>query len=84
MKGKGFIDLADVPECPATVTAFYDKYRGTIAEVETIGQRNHILSEMQRDFERGVRQEPQNRNKLSEVYQLLKWKCWEVELSGNQ
>ena len=39
--------------------------------------------EMQQDFETEVRQEPQNRDKLSEVYQLLKRKCWEVGLFGN-
>lgn len=77
------ISLADAPECPAVVTVFYDKYRGKIAEVETIGQRNHILFEMQQDFETKVRQKPQNQNQLLEIYELLKRKCWEVELSGN-
>lgn len=74
------IDLADVPECPAAVTAFYDRFRERITVIKTIEQRNDILSDMQQDFEREVRQEPQNRDKLSEVYQLLKRKCWEVEL----
>ncbi len=72
------ICLADVPECPAAVTAFYDRYREKIAEVETVEQRNNILSEIQQYFEIEVREEPQNRDKLSEVYQLLKRKCWEV------
>ncbi len=72
------ISLADVPECPAAVTAFYDRYREKIAEVETVEQRNNILSEIQQYFEIEVREEPQNRDKLSEVYQLLKRKCWEV------
>ena len=80
---KGIIDLADVQESPAAVTAFYDRFRGKIADIETILQRNSILSEMQEDFERAVLQEPKNRDKLSEVYQLLKQKCWEVELRGN-
>lgn len=80
---RGIIDLADVQESPAAVTAFYDRYRGKIAEVESVEQRNNILSEMQQDFETEVRQEPQNRDKLSEVYQLLKRKCWEVGLFGN-
>ncbi len=72
------ISLADVPECPTAVTAFYDRYREKIAEVETVEQRNNILSEIQQYFEIEVREEPQNRDKLSEVYQLLKRKCWEV------
>ncbi len=72
------ISLADVPPCPAAVTAFYDRFRERITAIKTIDQRNNILSDMQQDFEREVRQEPQNRDKLSEVYQLLKRKCWEV------
>ena len=74
----GVIQLADVPDCPVVVTAFYDRYRKEIADIGTVEQRNNILSDMQQDFEREVRQEPQNRDKLSEVYQLLKRKCWEV------
>lgn len=77
------ISLADAPECPAAVTAFYDRYRERITGIKTVEQRNNILSEMQQDFETEVRQEPQNRDKLSEVYQLLKRKCWEVGLFGN-
>ena len=80
---KGIIDLADVQESPAAVIAFYDRFRGKIVDIETVEQRNNILSEMQQDFETEVRQEPQNRDKLSEVYQLLKRKCWEVGLFGN-
>ena len=70
------IRLADAPGLPAASMAFYDRYRGKIAEVESVEQRNNILSEMQQDFETEVRQEPQIRDKLSEVYQLLKRKCW--------
>lgn len=80
---KGIIDLADVQESPAAVTAFYDRFRGKIADIEIVEQRNNILSDMQQYFEREVRQEPQNRDKLSEAYQSLKWKCWEVGLCGN-
>lgn len=80
---KGIIDLADVQESPTSVTAFYGRFRGKIADIVTVEQRNNILSEMQQDFETEVRQEPQNRDKLSEVYQLLKRKCWEVGLFGN-
>lgn len=75
---KGIINLADVPDCPATVIAFYDRFRGKIADIETIAQRNYILSVMQQDFERTVRDEPQIRDMLSDAYQLLKRKCWEV------
>lgn len=72
------ISLADVPPCPAAVTAFYDRYRARIEGIETTIQRNDILSAMQQDFERNVRHNPQERNELSRVYELLKMKCWEV------
>ena len=77
------ISLADAPGCPAAVTAFYDRYRERITGIKTVQERNSILSDMQQDFEAEVRQEPQNRDKLSEVYQLLKRKCWEAGLCGN-
>ena len=77
---KRITDIVDVLDCSAAVKAFYDRYRGKIADIETVEQRNNILSDMQQYFEREVRQEPQNRDKLSEIYQLLKRKCWEVEL----
>ena len=77
------IRLADAPGLPAASMAFYDRYRERITVIKTVEQRNNILSEMQQDFETEVRQEPQNRDKLSEVYQLLKRKCWEVGLFGN-
>ena len=44
----------------------------------SIEERNSILSDMQEDFTRQVRNEPDNRDKLSEIYQLLKQKCWEA------
>lgn len=71
--------LAEFPACPATV-AFYDRYHGRIATVKDIEQRNSILADMQQDFETKVRQDPQNRNALSGIYQLLKQKCMEVVL----
>lgn len=77
------ISLADAPGLPAASMAFYDRYRERITGIESVEQRNNILSEMQKDFETEVRQAPQNRDKLSEVYQLLKRKCWEVGLFGN-
>ena len=83
MNNNKIISLADAPGLPAAVTAFYDRYRERITGIKTVEQRNNILSEMQQDFETEVRQEPQNRDKLSEVYQLLKQKCWEVGLFGN-
>lgn len=82
MNRNRIIRLEDVPECPAAVTAFYDQYRGKIVMIESIEQRNSILADMQRNFEISVRQEPWNR-KLSEIYQLLKRKCWEADLCGN-
>ncbi|TGY87515.1 hypothetical protein E5329_26610 [Petralouisia muris] len=83
MNNNKVISLADAPGLPAASMAFYDRYRERITVIKTVEQRNNILSEMQQDFEREVRQEPQNRDKLSEVYQLLKRKCWEVGLFGN-
>lgn len=70
--------LAEVPACPAAAIAFYDRYRQEIARIETIGQRNNILSDMQRDFEAEVKQKPQNRDSLSGIYQLLKRRCMEA------
>lgn len=78
------ISLADAPGCYAAITAFYNRYQRKIAEIETIQQRNDILSDMQQDFERQIQQEPQNRNGLSEAYQLLKQECWKVCLCGNE
>lgn len=78
------ISLADAPGLPAASMAFYDRYRERITGIESVEQRNNILSEMQQDFEMAVRQEPQSRDALSEVYQLLKQKCWEVGLCGNR
>ena len=83
MNNNKIISLADAPGLPAAVTAFYDRYRERITGIKTVQERNSILSDMQQDFEAEVRQEPQNRDKLSEVYQLLKRKCWEVGLFGN-
>lgn len=57
---------------------FYDRFRERIAGIKTVEERNSILSDMQEDFTRQVRNEPYNRDKLSKVYQLLKMKCWEV------
>lgn len=71
------IALSDVERCPAVVVGFYDKYRPRIADIKTVEQRNSILSDMQEDFEKYVRHEPDSRDMLSRVYQLLKKKCWE-------
>lgn len=57
---------------------FYDRFRERIAGIKTVEERNGILSDMQEDFIRQVRNEPDNRDRLSEVYQLLKQKCWEA------
>ena len=82
MSKNRIISLADAPLCPVAVTEFYDRYREKITSIETVEQRNDILSDMQQYFEREVRQEPQNRDKLSEAYQMLKRECWEVGLCG--
>ena len=83
MNGNKTMQLSDVAPRSAAVTAFYDRFGEKIADIKTVEQRNNILSDMQQYFEREVRQEPQNRDKLSEIYQLLKRKCWEVGLCGN-
>lgn len=57
---------------------FYDRFRERIAGIKTVEERNSILSDMQEDFIRQVRNEPDNRDRLSEVYQLLKQKRWEA------
>ena len=74
----GIIQLADVPKCSCEGSMFYHRYREPISRIRTIEQRNHMLSVMQEDFERYVRAYPQERNKYSETYQLLKRKCMEV------
>lgn len=48
---KGIIDLADVQESPAVVTVFYDRLRGKIMDIETVEQKNNILSDMQQSDE---------------------------------
>ena len=78
------ISLTEMLECHAAVAAFYDRFREQIIGIKTVEQRNNILSDMQQYFEREVRQEPQNRDKLSEIYQLLKAECWEGGLRGNR
>lgn len=62
-------------ECAAV---FYNRYAKRVSGITTIGERNEILADMQEDFSRQVRNEPGNRNQLSEVYQQLKRECWEV------
>ena len=83
MSKSRIISLADASLCPVAVTEFYDRYREKITRIETVEQRNNILSDMQQSFEREVKRELRNRDKLSEIYQLLKRKCWEVGLCGN-
>lgn len=56
---------------------FYDKFINRVSEVKTVEQRNRVLSDMQEDFTRQVRDKPENRNALSEAYQILKSMCWE-------
>lgn len=82
MSGNKSISLADAPECPAAAAAFYDRFRERITGIETVEQRNDILSDMQETFETEVRRSPWDRDVLSEIYQLLKAKCWEVSFRG--
>lgn len=83
MNSNKVISLADALEYPAAVTAFYDRFQEQIIGIKTVEQRNNILSDMQQDFEREVREWPRDRDELSEIYQLLKRECWEGGLCGN-
>lgn len=74
----GIIALSDVPRCSCEVTGFYDRYRPKIAYIQTVSQRNSLLSDMQEDFERHIVAYPEERNEYSEIYQLLKRKCMEA------
>ena len=71
------IELSDVERCPASVIWLYDKYRSRIATISGNGERAEILEQMKSDYERYVGHEPENKDKLSQVYELLKRKCWE-------
>ncbi len=55
---------------------FYDRFINRVSEVKTVEQRNRVLSDMQEGFTECVRNEPRNRNALSEQYQQLKAMCW--------
>ncbi|MEY8519297.1 hypothetical protein AALC25_20885 [Lachnospiraceae bacterium 29-84] len=70
--------LSEVKHCSPTIIWFYDKFRPQIAKIQTVGRRNAILSDMEEQFRKRVLHEPNCRDDLSEVYQLLKQKCWEV------
>lgn len=71
------IQLADVKSCPIA-SNFYHRYREKITRIKTISQRNSLLSDMNEDFQRSVKAYPQERNEISETYQLLKRKCMEA------
>lgn len=71
-------ELSDVKRCSPTIMWFYDKFMPRIADIRTIQQRNGILSDMEEQFRKCVLYEPDNRDDLSRVYQLLKMKCWEA------
>lgn len=70
--------LSDVKRCSPTIMWFYDKFMPRIADIKTVQQRNSILSDMEEQFRKCVLHEPDSRDNLSRVYQLLKKKCWEV------
>ena len=42
------ISLTDATGLPAAVTAFYDRYRERITGIESVEQRNNILSDIQK------------------------------------
>lgn len=72
------IALSEVAKCPDVVMWFYDKFMPKIADIRTVQQRNGILSDMEEQFRKCILHEPDNRDMLSKVYQMLKRKCWEV------
>lgn len=57
---------------------FNDRFINQVMGIETVADRNRVLSDMQEDFTRQVRDKPENRNALSEAYQMLKSMCWEA------
>lgn len=73
----GAIQLSDVKSCPIAAN-FYHRYREPISKIETLSQRDNMLSAMQKDYERYVKAYPQERDELLETYQLLVKKCMEV------
>lgn len=81
---KGVIDLADVEDGPHSVTAFHGEFGLRISRIRSIRDRNKVLEDMSRCFEMIVRDEPENRDELSRVYGMLKQRCWQMELRGNQ
>lgn len=80
---KGVIDLADVEDCPHSVNVFYSVFSQKIACIRTVRNRNKVLEDMSRHLKMIVRDEPENRDELSQVYELLKNRCWEMGLYGN-
>lgn len=73
----GVIQLSDVKSCLIAAN-FYHRYREPISRIETLKQRDNMLSAMQKDYERHVKAYPQERDELLETYQLLVKKCMEV------
>lgn len=54
---------------------FYNCYSYKISCIKSMEDKNNILSEMQEIFQEAVRNMPECRNELSEIYQSLKIKC---------
>lgn len=73
----GVILLSDVKSSPIAAN-FYHRYREPISRIETLNQRDNMLSAMQKDYERHVKAYPQERDELLETHQLLVKKCMEV------
>ncbi len=72
-----FIKLSEVKSCLIAAN-FYHKYREPISRIETLIQRDNMLSAMQKDYERHIKAYPQERDELLETYRLLVKKCMEV------
>lgn len=56
---------------------FYNCFSYRISCINSITEKNIILSEMQETFREAARNKPDCRNELSKVYQALKVKCEE-------
>ncbi len=57
---------------------FQNCFSYKISCIKSIAEKNIVLSEMQDTFQEAVRNKPDCRNELSEVYQSLKIQCEEA------
>lgn len=60
------------------VIYFYNTFSYDISRIRTAAQKVDVLSRMEETFRQAVRNKPEIRNELSEVYQSLKVQCEKV------